>query len=339
MRFEFCTLFDKNYLSRGLALYQSLIEVSCPFRLWILCLDDESFNLLTKMNLPFVRLIKLQEIETENLKAIKNGRSIVEYYWTLTPFLPLFIITKYRLPKIAYLDADLFFYSNPQPIYQEMANNSVLIIPHRFYKSKGISERTAGEFNVGMLIFRNDAIGRKCLKWWGDRCLEWCFLKFEDNKLGDQKYLEQFPRLFKKVHVLANEGAGVAPWNVGRYKIKKIRDQLFVNNTTLIFYHYQAFKFYFPKKFFPAIPSSHYIIPSPYRQLLYKPYLQAIAEKYQRIWQFSPSWRFGFAPRPPLSKQLGQAIFVGYLEASALLGMAKQVFVGNKFELVAPTGE
>ena len=32
--------------------------------------------------------------------------------------------------------------------------------------------------------------GLKALKWWRDRCLEWCYARIEDGKFGDQFYIE-----------------------------------------------------------------------------------------------------------------------------------------------------
>jgi len=43
---EICTVSDFNYLSKGLALYESLIEYSDNFILNYLCIDDKSFKIL-----------------------------------------------------------------------------------------------------------------------------------------------------------------------------------------------------------------------------------------------------------------------------------------------------
>src|SRR5437762_9561169 len=90
----FCTYFDHHYSVRGLALYQSLRRHCPEFKLWILCLDELSHSELTRLNLPEVSLLTLGELENGDaaLLAAKENRSRIEYYFTCTPSLPLFIL-------------------------------------------------------------------------------------------------------------------------------------------------------------------------------------------------------------------------------------------------------
>ena len=108
---HYCTLFDKNYLYKGIAMYSSLQRVSDSFHLWVLAMDSETYTHLKKRGLPNVTVLSLNEVEDEELRDIKHTRSPAEYCWTLTPVLPLFIIEKYNVSQISYVDADLFFFS------------------------------------------------------------------------------------------------------------------------------------------------------------------------------------------------------------------------------------
>ena len=94
MIYHFCTLFDKNYLFRGLALHKSLLK-NCPeFKLWILCMDDITYEILIKMQLDKVELIRLSEFEDHELIKTKISRTQVEYCWTCTPSLLLYILER-----------------------------------------------------------------------------------------------------------------------------------------------------------------------------------------------------------------------------------------------------
>ena len=66
---------------------------------------------------------KVFEDNNKSLQKVKSDRSRIEYYFTCTPSLPLYILKNYpEVDIITYLDADLFFFSNPAPIYNELGN-------------------------------------------------------------------------------------------------------------------------------------------------------------------------------------------------------------------------
>jgi len=145
------------------------------------------------------------------LAAVKGTRSRVEYYWTATSALLCQIIK--RQPDIGlltYLDADLYFFSSPLPLYRELAQGSVLIVGHRFAPAYRYLESIAGRYNVGLLMFRADERGQQVLDWWRARCLEWCYDRPEHGKYGDQKYLDEWPDRFPGVVVSQLPGAAWA---------------------------------------------------------------------------------------------------------------------------------
>jgi len=240
----FCTYFDSNYLDRGLALYQSLIRHSPEFRLWVLCFDDSTYEILQKLSLPGISPVSLRDFEKDDpaLAKAKSNRRKVEYYFTCTPSLPLYVLKNNpAVDLITYLDADLFFFSSPEPALQELGEGSISIIGHRF--PSRLKEREQwGIYNVGFLSFRNNNEGLVCLRWWRERCLEWCYDRVENGLCADQKYLDDFPKLFNKVVVLQHPGIGLAPWNIENHRIRVEAGRLFSNKQPLIFFHFAHFK-------------------------------------------------------------------------------------------------
>lgn len=243
---DFCTHFDGYYLSRGLALHRSLVRTLGPggFRLFVLCFDSVAEEALARLALPEVRPIALSRFEDGDgpLLAAKENRSRIEYYFTCTPSLPLFLLE--REPEVAaitYLDADLWFLAHPQPIFDEIADRSIAIIEHR-YPPRYAHLARRGRFNVGWLTFRNDERALACLRWWRARCLEWCYDRLEPTRFADQKYLDEWPARFPGVAVIRHEGANVAPWNLARYRLERRDGRLLVNEQELIFYHFQSLK-------------------------------------------------------------------------------------------------
>tara|TARA_B110000027_G_C16047064_1_gene268199 strand:+ start:342 stop:536 length:195 start_codon:yes stop_codon:yes gene_type:complete len=60
---NYCTLFNVNYLPRGLNLYHSLMKVSKNFRLFIFAFDDLTYQYLKDLKLKKVVLISLKEFK------------------------------------------------------------------------------------------------------------------------------------------------------------------------------------------------------------------------------------------------------------------------------------
>ncbi len=234
--YNYCTLFDSNYLTRGLAMYESLKKCSDDFYLYIFAFDDRSYDLLNKLNLKNTTIISLSEFEDDELLAIKGSRTPVEYCWTCTPSIIKYSIEKYNLPSCTYLDADLYFFSNPSILIEEMKDKSVLITEHRYTPEYDMSTKS-GVYCVQFMTFKNDNNAMKILNWWRDACNDWCYARFEDGKFGDQKYLDDWITRFDGVHVLQNLGGGVAPWNVQQYDLSK-------KEFNLIFYHFHSYKIY-----------------------------------------------------------------------------------------------
>ena len=49
---NFCTLFDSNYLTRGLALHESLARVCSSYHLYVIAFDDDCHKYLQEASLP-----------------------------------------------------------------------------------------------------------------------------------------------------------------------------------------------------------------------------------------------------------------------------------------------
>ncbi len=241
---HFCTYFDHRYLTRGLALWRSLSR-HCPGAvLWVVCLDEECHGTLSHLAIAGIRLLKQSDLETAfpRLLAAKSSRSTVEYYFTCTPFLPLLLFRQNpNLARVTYLDADFFFYSSPLAVLEDTAEDSVVITPHGFPESHRDHEKF-GIFNVGWVGFRNDSHGIKCLEWWGERCLEWCYDQVEPERFGDQKYLDQFPTLFDGVRILNHQGVNAAIWNSSQHFACDRDGVVHLGHEPLVCFHFHGFK-------------------------------------------------------------------------------------------------
>ncbi|MCE1225287.1 MAG: glycosyltransferase [Geobacteraceae bacterium] len=312
----YCTYFDKNYLVRGVALLSSLNRHEKDFVVYAVCLDELTLNILHKLRLPNVIAVPLHEVEFGDaaLAFAKSNRSKVEYYWTLTPSIIRYLLERFRLEFLTYLDADLFFYSSPDPIYMELGNASVLIHGHRFAADK---QHLAihGNYNVGLMVFRSDSDGMACLSWWRERCNEWCYARVENGKYGDQLYLDHFKQLFDNVRVLQHPGAGIAPWNHEQYRISRHPENgaVLIDGYPLIFYHFSALKFVSPDLIFPVEPGN-YDLPSMVLKECYLPYLHALHGAFADVRRVQPDFISGL-----YGNTFYEAPFVGQKSLHAII--------------------
>lgn len=216
---HYVSLFDSLFLPQGLALHMSMERHVKDYTLWVLCMDDETHEVLIRLSLPNLRLLKLSQLETQELKHVRPTRTKGEYCWTLTPFAPRFVFdADPAVTRVTYLDADLWFRKHPAPIFREFeASGKHVLITDHAYASENDATSTSGQYCVQFMTFTRDG-GEMVRKWWEERCLEWCYARFEDGKFGDQKYLDDWPERFHdSVHVLNNKELMLAPWNATRF--------------------------------------------------------------------------------------------------------------------------
>jgi hypothetical protein len=166
----FCTYFDQNYLSKFLTLKSSLDQYKNQYTFFILSLDNFVSDFFKKNNFKNVQIVNLIDLEVEyaDLLEAKKNRSLIEYYFTLSPFLPMYINKKFNIKQISYLDSDFYFFKNPSKFINQSSDSSVILI-------KQESNIIYGIYNVGWIFFNfyHDET-KEILKQWGTQCLNSC---------------------------------------------------------------------------------------------------------------------------------------------------------------------
>lgn len=257
---HYVTLFDSVFLPQGLALHQSMERHAGTYTLWVLCMDLEAYNVLKTLELPNVRLLLAERLETPELRSVKPSRSRAEYCWTMTPFTPRFVFeTDPSVERVTYIDADMWFLKSPRPIFQEFeeSGKQVLITEHAYAPQYDKTE-LSGRFCVQFMTFTRLG-GEVVRKWWEDRCIEWCFNRSENGKFGDQKYLDDWPERFSdKVHVLAKKELLLAPWNATRFPY-----------SSGVLFHFHGLRILAVGQ---STQLSNYCLPKPLFEFVYKKY-------------------------------------------------------------------
>lgn len=308
---SFCTLFNSVYLSRGLAMHTSMACNCSDFHLYIFAFDDLCYETLIKLNLQSVTVISLKEFENERLLKIKDSRTPGEYCWTSTPSTILYCIETYQLANCTYIDSDLLFFADPAVLIDEMCENSVMISDHR-YTPEYDNTAVYGRYCVQFMTFKNDSNGLKVLNWWNDACLEWCFNRAEDNKFGDQKYLDDWTTRFEGIHELKHLGGGVAPWNIQQYDVALINGKFTGTEKAtgqqfrFIFYHYHHYKYCESN----GCLLGYYNIELQVMRLIYSHYIKALEQADNQLKNIEPNHVFHEELEIPRLKKSIRRMFI-----------------------------
>lgn len=281
---SYCTLFDRNYLFQGVALYDSLIKVSDSFVLYTLCMDNVSYGLLRRLELPGVVPILYEELLTDEVRAVKEQTTRGQFCWACQPLLCKHLLQKHDLDLITYLEADSFFFNDPELIFDELGEDAVSVVPHRFPPDRDYS-KTAGRYCVQFNAFRNNGEGKRVLDFWIENCFK--YSKDKPDEHPGQMCLDAWTE-FESVKEIAQIGAGAGPWNIIQYQIEVKRDRVFVDGKPLIFYHYHQFSwiegggYYF----------GHYPLGKGAIALIYRPYVEALVEAERKVHSVDRSFDF-----------------------------------------------
>jgi len=301
---ELCTLFDSNYLVKAVAMQRSLLAAGADFHLTAYCFDERAQELLGRLDLPRLTTVALAELEAFDpaFASTKADRTPTEYCWTATPALPRHLLaTRPEIAEATYIDADLLFFRDPEPLFAEMGDASVLITPHR-YAPEYAHLVENGIYNVQFMVFRRDERGLDALEWWHDRCVEWCYYRLEDGKLGDQKYLDDWPERFPGVHVLEHRGGGLAPWNHTQYDVHEEGGRVLVDGDELVFFHFHRVGVREGGRHDWRPPG--FTVPPSVRRLVYAPYLRALDAALAEIRGVDPAFAAGVEPAPGLRERV-----------------------------------
>jgi hypothetical protein len=293
-RINFCTLFNSNYLSRGLVLYNSLLHHCPAFHLYVFAFDDACYAYLKDRALQHVTVISLKEFEDAQLLSVKPERSAAEYCWTCTASTIRYSIRTFDLENCTYIDADMRFYSDPNILVNEMRSNScsVLITKHN-YSAAYDQSLLSGRYCVQFVTFLNDEKGMKVLEDWRNDCIDWCYARAEDGKFGDQKYLDHWQDKYEGVHELQHEGGGIAPWNLQQYRFRKTGQQVIAKRIdngkeyAVVFFHYHGLKFF--KNDIVLLTGELYDLDQESQQIFYRPYVRELNEAAASVKKAAPA--------------------------------------------------
>ena len=153
--------------------------------------------------------------------------------------------------------------------------DSVFLCPQR---DRDWVEQAYGKYQAGLIGFKNDSYGLKSVRWWKEKCLDWCSSNPDNGRFGDQKYLDDIPIYFPKVKISKNLGVNAAPWNCiynNNFSISKNVNKVYIETDQLVVYHFACITI-FSENEFDLWSLGKIDIPNNILDCIYTPYLSRI---------------------------------------------------------------
>ncbi len=298
MKHFYYTTCSKEYLYKGLLLYDSLQKHDKDFLFFLVCMDEASVTLINGLKLPNMEAISVKAIEAidEELLSIKHTRSSKAYAWAVKPCAITYVFKHYKeVDHIIWLDSDTCFMSSPQPIYDEWKDYSILLTAERFDGKYHYIRDIYGFFNTGFMGFRRDEEALKAVEYFRERLIEWNYDEKEACRWNDQLYVSDWSERFANVGTVQGWGINLTPFMMKRLIEEQISDvvnrggKLYIGDTEIVLFHYYGFSYYNQHEF--ELCSYTDIISKNAKSLLYLPYIKDAIIKLRLLARIDSSYK------------------------------------------------
>lgn len=283
MKRIYCTYFDSRYLAQGIVMLRSLLRHDPAASIQVLAFDPDCERILRATFAASICVTGAAAFHAAHpaLAALRDSRSQWAFYATHKPvFIRSILDAAPEGTLLTFIDADMWIFSDPTPVFAELESASIGLSPHRFSKAH---QRHAiyGLYNAGWMHWRADSVARRCAAEWELDCFDWCEAKASRGRFMNQAYLNSWPARYPGIAVLRHPGVNLAPWNLERHRLRRNSGRVLVDDQPLISFHYSGLTRH------PAGPW-HSLYPQPrrfnqVREAIYKPYLDAVESERLRL--------------------------------------------------------
>lgn len=212
----FCTIITKSHLPYATALFQSIQKFGVLSRFVAYVVDGDVDTPGTG-----IEVLTTEDLANEPLAAqirVKYYRqSVDKYRWSMKPVIMNHLLGQ-GLEKVIYVDSDIYFFSDPGFLLEELDRHNILLTPHWEVKDPALDfscfvrNFKNGLYNAGFVAINKHA--REAMIWWAKACLFKCEINRSIGLFLDQAYLNLFEVQFDRVKTLKHKGCNVANWNI-----------------------------------------------------------------------------------------------------------------------------
>lgn len=273
------------YLPQLRVLYTSLQRHCAPFRLHVLAEGREVFEWCREQadvepTLVDALLWRHPRWAADRLPGPpRNGNELAcAWRWRFVADL----VARTGEP-IVLVDADVMFWSSPEPIFDEIVAAGVALVPHAFAPAAaglpGVTVETHlryGRMNGGFSRWADPAAAERMAELTRLHSIAADHVLPDGRVIwGDQGWLEVIQEEFG-AHVIEHVGAAPGPWSVHTQSLRQSHDgRLFFGGRPLVSFHYSSLRWN-PDGSLRQLFDPPYQVTVEQQRLLYDPYLAAL---------------------------------------------------------------
>lgn len=246
MQKTFCTIITNSHLHFALALHESIVRFVDDVDFHVLIVDSFDFEGQNiPVNFHIYRVNDLTETPVSQKiydKYYGKGKGLDTFRWSMKAVFMNHLLSG-NSDSVIYLDADLFFFSDPTCFFDLLKHYNVLLSPVFRCSDPDLDYKDFfrhslhGLYCAGFVGANRN--GMAAMQWWADTCSKVCKKDLKIGSYDDQSHLNLMPVLFEKVHIMLHRGCNVASWNLISNPRSIVDNKLILNGThELIFVHF-----------------------------------------------------------------------------------------------------
>jgi hypothetical protein len=238
------TICARNYFAQALLLHRSFRKhhPDADFHVVLVDRRDEAFA----ARYPGVNITWVEDIALPQFAAHALRFDVIELSTNVKPHCLALLLDRYE--TALYLDPDMVLYDALTPVYEALADGTLVVTPASTtpildgHRPDDIEFLRVGIFNLGFAGVRRCDEARRFLRWWSDRCLSDGFHETQAGVFVDQKWVNLAPCYFEGCRILKDPGVNMAQWNLHERSLSVVDGRYVVNGTTpLRLYHFSSF--------------------------------------------------------------------------------------------------
>jgi hypothetical protein len=244
-----CTIVSPNYIAYARTLSASYLAQHPGHSFYVLIVADLEPHDRRAFEGEAFTPVMLFEIGLEDLRAQGMKYDILELNTNVKPTFMKYLLKKFELEKLVYLDPDIFVYSRLTPVFEALETANAVLTPHitspLLEDGKRPNEQDYlynGTYNLGFIGVRRGEETNRILSWWERRCLDSGFSEGRTGLFVDQKWMNLAPGLFNGVSILKHPGCNMAYWNLHERILNQTAEGGYVVNADapLCFFHFSG---------------------------------------------------------------------------------------------------